>query len=208
MDSRLQPGGNWNAASLYIAVVHTWAWFCSNFQICHTKGQFCLRLCLLGMESCSKLCVGSPFGCSCLLPFWHLQLSRPSWINKSLHCHNGALLTPGHSHASMCTFTHTQTHTNIRLVIEEGSGTQTKTHTHTYKTPDRSQICTFLTLEWDPQPFPRLRALSDKDSCYVSPAVQFLIHSMFQQRSADIMVSALLMDVWLQDLPSLAGADN
>lgn len=36
----------------------------------------------------------------------------------------------------------------------------------------------------------------------------FLYTYMFQQRSADIMVSALLMDVWLQDLPSLAGTKS
>lgn len=126
----------------------------------HIELQFYHRACLRKMESCSKFCGGSPLDTG-LLQLRHLQWSHPSWINKSQHCHNGALLTPTHSH--------THRHTNIRLVIQEGIGTQT--HTHTYKTPDPSQIRTFLTPKWDPGSFPRLRALSDKESCYVSAAV-------------------------------------
>lgn len=87
--------------------------------------------------------------------------------------------------SSTCTFTHT----NMCLVIQEGPGGQT--HTHTCQTPDPAQIGTFLTPKWDPQLFPRLRALFFKESCYVSGVANFLY---VLQRSAN-MLSTPVIDV-------------
>lgn len=128
----------------------------------------------------------------CLLQFWHLQLSHSSWINKSQHCHNGALLTPTHKH--------TYTKTNRCLVMQADSGTDTDTLT------DSSQMRTFLTHEWDSRLLPRLCALLNSSRvtqfCYLSVAVHFTDTAL---REVLTSRSAIQISVSLYDPPSYTG---
>lgn len=107
------------------------------------KATFRPQNVLLRTESCSKRCDGSS------LDTGLVQFS--SWINKSLHCHNGALLTPAHSHTNP----HMHTHTHTYMLSHTGRHWNIDSFTPD-ETPDPSQTHAFLTPKRNPQLFPRL----------------------------------------------------
>lgn len=120
----IQPLGNWGAVSPHLAVVHTWAWYCWNWWIFHTTGQFCL----CRMESCSKFCGGSPLDCcssdicSSLAPAESIKASTVTMVHY--------WPPPTHTHPCARSHTHTDTHKHTLSHAGRQWHTDKDTHSH------------------------------------------------------------------------------